>query len=69
MNEIPVAPVIRIIRKAGADRVSNDAGEALAELMEHYASTIAKEALKLASHAGRKTVTTHDIRMAAEILS
>ena len=69
MTEIPIAPVIRIIRKAGADRVGNEAGEALTDLMEQYGQKIAKEALKLASHAGRKTITAHDIRMAAEILS
>ena len=69
MTEIPIAPVIRIIRKTGAERVGNEAGEALADLMEQYGRKIAKEALKLASHAGRKTITSHDIRMAAEILS
>lgn len=69
MSEIPVAPVVRIIRKTGAERVSNEAGEALADNMEQYGLKIAKEALKLASHAGRKTITAHDIRMAAEILS
>ena len=69
MTEIPIAPVIRIIRKTGADRVGNEAGEALADIMEQYGQKIAKEALKLASHAGRKTITAHDIRMAAEILS
>ena len=69
MTEIPIAPVMRIIRKTGADRVGNEAGEALADLMEQYGQKIAKEALKLASHAGRKTITAHDIKMAAEFLS
>ena len=69
MTEIPVAPVMRIIRKAGAERVSSDAGEALADLMEDYGAKISREAHKLASHAGRKTISAHDIRMAAEILS
>ena len=69
MTEIPVAPVMRIIRKTGAERVSSDAGEALADIMEEYGVKISREALKLASHAGRKTITAHDIRMAAEILS
>ncbi|MCX6699682.1 MAG: histone family protein [Methanomicrobiales archaeon] len=69
MTEIPIAPVMRIIRKTGADRVGNEAGEALADLMEQYGQKIAKEALKLASHAGRKTITAHDIKMAADFLS
>jgi histone H3/H4 len=69
MTELPLAPVMRIIRKNGAERVSSDAGEMLSGLMESYGAKITKEALKLASHAGRKTITEHDIRMAAEILS
>ncbi|MEI7434632.1 MAG: histone family protein [Methanomicrobiales archaeon] len=69
MTEIPIAPVIRIMRKTGAERVGNEAGEALADLMEQYGHKIAKEAVKLASHAGRKTITAADIRMAADLLS
>ena len=69
MTELPVAPVMRIIRKYGAERVSGDAGELLSELMEAYGGKITKEATKLASHAGRKTITKEDIRMAHEILS
>jgi len=69
VTELPVAPVMRIIRKSGAERVSSDAGELLSELMEAYGVKITREAIKLASHAGRKTVTKDDVRMAAEILS
>ncbi len=69
MTEIPIAPVIRIIRKTGAERVGTEAGEALADQMEQYGLKIAKEALKLASHAGRKTITAADIRMAVDLLS
>ncbi len=68
MAEIPVAPVERIIRRAGAARVGAGAGMELAGLMEDYALTVAREAHKLATHAGRRTVTAHDIRMAGEIL-
>ncbi len=68
MVELPTAPVARIIRKSGADRVSGEASRALAIIMEEYAGTVAREALKLATHAGRKTVTKEDITMAAEIL-
>ncbi|MGB4279061.1 MAG: histone family protein [Methanoculleus sp.] len=68
MTEIPLAPVGRLIKKAGAERVSSDASEELARLMEDYAARVAKEAIKLAGHAGRKTVKAIDIRMATETL-
>ncbi len=68
MTGIPRAPVARIIKSAGAERVGKDAGEALAGLMEEYAVSIAREALKLANHSGRRTVRAGDIRMAADIL-
>ena len=68
MVELPTAPVVRIIRKSGATRVSGDAAKALAGIMEEYAGMVAREAMKLATHAGRKTVTKEDITMAAEIL-
>lgn len=68
MAGVPHATVARIIRSAGAERVGKDASEALAGLMVAYAESIAREALKLANHSGRKTIREADIRIAAEIL-
>jgi histone H3/H4 len=61
---LPKAPVERIIRKAGAERVSEDAVEELRTALEEAGDEIAMEASKLADHAERSTVTEDDVRMA-----
>lgn len=67
MAELPLAPVDRLIRKAGADRVSEDAALAMSEILTDYGITIGLQARKLASHAGRKTVTAEDVKLAAKV--
>ena len=61
---LPIAPVERIVRKAGADRVSEDAGIELARVLEEYGLELSKEAISLARHAKRTTVKEEDIRLA-----
>ncbi|AEH60310.1 Transcription factor CBF/NF-Y/histone domain protein [Methanosalsum zhilinae DSM 4017] len=65
---IPFAPVERLIRSAGAERVSETAAIALTDMLEEYGLEISKEAIKLAHHAGRKTVKAEDIKLAKEML-
>lgn len=61
---LPLAPVERIIRKAGAERVGQDAGIELAKVLEDYGLEVSREAITMAKHAHRTTVKEEDIRLA-----
>jgi histone H3/H4 len=64
--ELAVAPMHRLCKKAGADRVSEAAAKELAKALEEIGVKIAKEALDFAMHAGRKTIKAEDIEIAAK---
>lgn len=67
-NELSLAPIHRLIKKAGAMRASEDAAEELRKILEELGTSIAKEALSLAQYAGRRTVRREDIERAARTL-
>jgi DNA-binding protein len=63
--ELAVAPMHRICKKAGADRVSESAAKALAKVLDEIGVKIAREAMDYAMHAGRKTIKSEDVEIAA----
>lgn len=66
MADLPIAAVNRIAKANGAERVGSDASEILVKMTEAYIGKLTKEAIKLASHAGRKTLKEEDIEMASQ---
>ncbi|MFX0184067.1 MAG: histone [Candidatus Hodarchaeota archaeon] len=59
------ARIERLIREAGAKRVSAGAIDRLNEILTDYGTNIAKYAVDIARHSGRKTIKESDIKLAA----
>lgn len=63
---VPKAPVARILMNAGAKRVSADAVDAFADVIQEIAEKLAERASAIAKHSGRKTVQEGDVKLAAK---
>ena len=61
---LPLAGMEKLLKKAGAIRVSEDAKEELRNILEAYAHEIGQKASKFSVHSGRKTVKAADVRLA-----
>ena len=64
-GDLQLAPMHRLIKRGGAERVSEGAAQELRKVLDKLGVTIAKEALDFMRHAHRKTVKDVDIRIAA----
>jgi histone H3/H4 len=60
----PLAPLERIAKKAGVQRVSANAVKAMREAVLDVAESIAADAVAASRHAGRVTVKAKDIKIA-----
>ncbi len=63
-RSIPLAAMERIITRAGAERVSEDAKEELRNICTDLANRYGERAIKFAEHAGRKTIKDEDVKLA-----
>jgi DNA-binding protein len=54
----------KILKSAGAERISDDAAVELSEVINAFAYSVAKKAVMLAKHASRKTVKKADVQLA-----
>lgn len=61
---LPLAAMEKLLKKAGAPRVSDSAKKALAEILEDYSMELSEKAIKIAYHAKRKTIKDGDIKLA-----
>ena len=65
-SELGLSAMYRILKKAGADRVSDESADELRRVLEEIATTIAKSAVDMSNHAGRKTIRGDDVKLAAK---
>ena len=64
-EEFTVAPMRRLLKKAGDLRISPDAAEELRRAVGIYGLRVAQLAVETAQSEGRKTVLERDIKAAA----
>lgn len=63
---ISKAAVTKMLKNAGAGRVSDSAATTFSSVLEEIASEVAKHAIEIAKHSKRKTVQRDDIQLAAK---
>ena len=68
-SELGLSAMYRILKKSGAERVSDESANELRRVIEEIAETIAKNAIDMSSHAGRKTVKAEDVKLASKQLN
>ena len=68
-SELGLSAMYRILKKAGAERVSDESADELRRIAEIVADSIAKNAVEMAAHAGRKTVKAEDVKLASKPFS
>ena len=65
-SELGLSAMYRILKKSGAQRVSDESADELRRIIEDIAIAIAKSAVEMSIHAGRKTVRSDDVKLASK---
>ena len=68
-SEFGLSAMYRILKKAGAKRVSDESADELRRILEEIGVTIAKGAVEMSNHAKRKTVKAEDVKLASKQLT
>ena len=68
-SELGLSAMYRILKKSGAQRVSDESADELRRVIEEIAETIAKNATDMSKHAGRKTIKAEDVKLASKQFS
>ena len=65
-SELGLSAMYRILKKSGAERVSDESANELRRVIEEIAEAIAKNAVDMSNPAGRKTVKAEDVKLASK---
>ena len=68
-SELGLSAMYRILKKSGAERVSDESAIELRRVIEEIAETNAKNATDMSKHAGRKTIKAEDVKLASKQFS
>lgn len=63
---LPLAAMEKLLKKAGANRVSEEAKEALREFLEDIAQKVSIRAITFSEHSGRRTIKKEDVKLASK---
>ena len=64
-KSLSLAAMERLMKKAGANRVSEEAKTALKDILEDHAHRVSEKAWQIAKHSGRKTIKPGDLKIAS----
>ena len=65
-RSLPLAAMEKLMKKAGADRVSDKSKAAMKNVLEDIAKQISARAVSYSKHAGRRTIKQQDIKLASK---